>query len=279
MARSRCSSGPTRAATRPALAALSALAILAGGADARAQSVAAVEGSDGAVFAGQIVDSISGDPIRGVLVRIDAGKQAFTDARGEFRITGLPQGRRLYALLSADCRITWGEIDVVDAIPRWERLRLPPAFGAASEEQRREEEERMRTGGRRYTAEHIDRMHVQSATDLIRRVAPNMVGPLSGNPGQTSAIVSSRSRSFTGDDTPVVVIDGVRTPDPASALFDLRASDIGLLEILPGAAAGWEYGSAGASGVIKIALRRGLATGAPERQTARECVVPDFPRR
>ncbi len=56
----------------------------------------------GAVFEGQIVDSITGDPIEGVLVRMDTGGETFTDVRGEFRFVGLPQGRRLFALLTAD---------------------------------------------------------------------------------------------------------------------------------------------------------------------------------
>jgi hypothetical protein len=248
-------------------------------AGAFAQSATPIEPPVGAVFEGQIVDSISGEPIPGVLIRTDAGPQALTDHRGRFRITGLPQGRRLFALLSSDCRITWGQIDVIEAIPRRERLRLPPAFGAASDEDRREDEERRRTGGKRVEADEIDRMQVSSATDLIRRVAPGMVGPLGGEPGATSAIRSGRARSFVPEDPPVVVIDGVRIPGSDRALYDLRASEIAVLEVLPGAAAGWEFGSAGAAGVIKITLRRGLATGTPERRVTPECVVPEFPRR
>jgi hypothetical protein len=247
--------------------------------DAFAQNASPTAAPEGAVFEGQVVDSVSGEPIPGVLIRTDAGPEALTDQRGAFRITGLPQGRRLFALLSSDCRITWGEIDVIEAIPRRERLRLPPAFGAASEEQRRAEDDRKRTGGKRVEAAEIDRMRVSSATELIRRVAPAMVGPLSGDPGAASAIRSGRARSFMPEDPPVVVIDGVRITGSDRALYDLRASDIAVLEVLPGAVAGWEFGSAGAAGVIKITLRRGVATGTPERRAAPECVVPAFPRR
>lgn len=244
----------------------------------RAASGAAQMPPAGAIFEGQVVDSVSGEPIAGVLIRMDTGPEAFTNARGEFRFTGLDQGRRLYALLTADCRITWGKIDVIPGIPRRERLRLPPAFGAAAEQVGREEAYRQRTGGHRVEADEIDRMHVHSATDLLRRVSPGMVGPLSGDPGATSRITSTRSRSIVGTDTPVVVVDGVRMPNPESALHDLLASQIAVLEVLPGAAAGWEYGSSGAGGVIKITLRRGVATGEPERRAVAPCVVPAFPR-
>jgi hypothetical protein len=250
------------------------MGLLALAAAAAAQTTAPM----GAVFEGQIIDSISGEPIEGVLVRMDSGAEAFSDARGDFSFTGLPQGRRLFALLSSDCRITWGEIVVVVGIPRRERLRLPPAFGAAAEEAEREEAQRRRTGGKRVEADEIARMHVRSVTELIRRVAPNMVGSVNGDPGATAAIRSGRSRSFVPDDPPVVVVDGVRLPNAASVLHDLQASEVQVLEVMPGAAAGWEYGSAGAAGVIKITLKTGLAEGAPERRSAAPCVVLAFPR-
>lgn len=234
----------------------------------------------GAIFEGQIVDNITGEPIAGVLVRMDVGAETFTDPRGAFRLVGLPQGRRLFALLSADCRITWGRVDVIEGIPRRVRLRLPPAFGAAAAEERRDAAQRVHTGGKRVERAEIERMAVHSITDLLRRVAPNMVGPVSGYVGAGSAIMSRRNRSFEGEAIPpVLVIDGMRIPDAQAALYGLLASDVEVLEVLPSAAAGWEFGSAGAGGVIRIRLRKGLATGAPERAEPTECFVPEFPGR
>jgi len=243
----------------------------------RGQSARA-EVEPGAVFDGQIVDSITGEPLEGVMVRMDTGAEAFTDARGEFHFSGLPQGRRMFAILSADCRITWGAIDVIVGIPRDARLRLPPAFGAASEQARRQEEERQRTGGKRLEADEIDQLHARSVTELIRRIAPAMVSGNTGEVGATATITSGRNRSFLPGDAPVVVIDGVRIPAPDIVLDDMRPSEVAVLEVLPGSAAGWEYGSSGAGGVIKITLRHGLATGAPGRRAAAPCVVPEFPR-
>ena len=230
-----------------------------------------------ATLTGQVVDSVSGDPIPGVLIRMDTGEEVFTDARGEFRLDGLRPGRRLFAVLTADCRITWGQLSVVTGIPREVRLRLPTVFGAAAEERDRELEERRRTSGRLYEAEEIDRMGARSMTEVLRRVAPAMVGGLGGAPGETSAIRPSRSRSMVSQDPPVLVIDGVRVPDAAHVLYDMTPSEVETLEVQPGAAAGWEYGSSGASGVIKITLRKGLATGQSTRRRAAPCVVPSFP--
>lgn len=232
-----------------------------------------------AILEGQIVDSISGDPIGGVLVRMDSGQEAFTDQRGRFRFAGLPQGRRLVALLTADCRITWGEVTVVDRFPRNVRFRLPPAFGAQAEEEQRVVEERKRTGGRRLEADEIDRINASNVLELIRRIAPGMVSPMQGDPGNVSSVVASRGRSMGTTDPPVVVIDGVRTPGAEGLLSTMRTTEIAELEVQPGAAAGWEYGSAGASGVIKITMRRGVPEGTPERREVSACVVPAFPGR
>lgn len=232
-----------------------------------------------AVFAGVIVDSISGEPISGVMVRMDSGQEAFTDALGEFRFQDLPQGKRLFALLTDDCRITWGEITLVAGIPRRKQFRLPPAFGAAAQEEARVEAKRQRTGGRVLTADEIDNMSARDVMELIRRVAPNMVSSTPGDPGAVSALRAGRGRSMTGSTAPpVIVIDGVRMPGAEGQLSTMEPSEVATLEIQPGAAAGWEYGSSGASGVIKITLRRGLADGAEETRPPAPCVVPTFPR-
>ncbi len=241
--------------------------------------MSATEPGIGAVFSGQVVDSVSGDPIEGVLVRMDDGSSAYTNALGEFELTGLRQGRRLFAMLTSDCRVTWGEITVVTGIPRDERYLLPPAFGAAAQAEAEEVEERQRSTGRILEQEEIDRIPASSVLELIRRVAPGMVSPMQGDPGNVSSLVSGRGRSAGAEtDAPVVVVDGIRMPGVEGALSTMRPHEISRLEIQPGAAAGWEYGSSGASGVIKITMRRGIADGQAERQEKAACVVPEFLR-
>lgn len=230
-----------------------------------------------AFLQGQIVDSISGDPIPGVLIRMDSGHEAFTDRRGRFEFADLPEGRRLLAIMTADCRVTWGQVTVVQRFPRDVRLRLPPAFGAKAQEDQRVVEERQRTTGRRLEAHEIEGMNARNVMELIRRLAPNMVSPMPGDVGATSSFRSARGRSTAVADPPVLLIDGVRTPGAEGTLSQMRPNEVESIEVQPGAAAGWEYGSAGASGVIKVTLKKGLASGASERPTAAPCVVPAFP--
>jgi hypothetical protein len=238
----------------------------------------AAQGSPSAILEGQIVDSISGDPIAGVLVRMDTGPETFTDERGRFRLIGLTPGRHLFAMLSADCRITWGQVDLVDGVEREAQLRLPPSFGAAAEEARRRESERRRVQGRVLVAAEIDRMHARSVSELVRRLAPDMVASAgTGQIGARSRITGRGQASFMPDPGPVLVVDGARVGDVARALDYMHPSEVAVLEVLPGAAAGWEFGSDGGSGVIRVTTRKGLATGAPDEQAAADCVVPDFP--
>jgi hypothetical protein len=230
-----------------------------------------------AYLQGQIIDSISGDPIPGVLVRMDSGHEAFTDRAGRFEFEDLPEGKRLMAMMTADCRVTWGQVTVVQRFPRDVQFRLPPAFGAKAEEERREVEERQRSSGRRLEAHEIEGMNARNVMELIRRLAPNMVSPMPGDVGATSSFRSARGRSTAVADPPVLLIDGVRTPGAEGTLSQMRPNEVESIEVQPGAAAGWEYGSAGASGVIKIMLKKGLASGASDRPTAAPCVVPAFP--
>jgi hypothetical protein len=256
-----------------------AAAVIAAPAVAQSDVMSARDPSAGAFFHGQILDSISGDPIEGVMVRMDSGESAFSDGLGRFMFTGLEQGRRLFALLTADCRVTWAEITVVNGIPRNERYRLPPAFGAVADEKEEIVEQRTRTSGRVMEQEEIERTGASTVLELIRRLAPAMVSPMQGDPGNISSLTSSRSRSTgAATDAPVVVIDGVRTPGVEGTLSTMRPNEISRLEVQPGAAAGWEYGSAGASGVIKITMRRGIADGQADRLERMTCNVPEFPR-
>jgi hypothetical protein len=105
-----------------------------------------------------------------------------------------------------------------------------------------------------------------------------MVTSMSGEPGGSTSIRSGRVRSLASGE-PVLVMDGVRVPNAGAVLSSLLASEVEVLELLPGAAAGWAYGSSGADGVIRITLRKGAATGTPVDRDAAECVVPEFPRR
>ena len=123
-------------------------------------------------------------------------------------------------------------------------------------------------------------MNAVSLADVIRRKEPTMIGNPGAMPGSVPSISSRSRNSFTspsGAEEPVVLVDGVRAVDGASALAIIHPSEVQTLELLPGAAAGWEFGSGGSAGVIRVTTRRYSAAAA--RVGTRGCVVPSFPGR
>ena len=73
----------------------------------RPELVAQVELS--ATLEGQVLDSVTGRPMEGVLVRIDTGPEVFSDVDGRYRLMGLRPGRHILALLTVDCRVNWAQ--------------------------------------------------------------------------------------------------------------------------------------------------------------------------
>lgn len=231
-----------------------------------------------ATLEGEVVDSVTGQPVAGVLLRLDSGPQTLSDEDGRFRLVGLEPGPHMFAVLTHDCRIMWSEVELTPGQVSRVEVRLASAFGTRVERER-EQAERRRSEGKLVTAEEIEEMNATSLADVIRRVKPTMIGAPRGTVGAPTS-VSGRSRnsflSATGASEPVVVVNGVRVAHGAQALDFIRPSEVETLELLPGAAAGWEFGSAGSAGVIRVTTRRGDYR-ALSRSGAEGCVVPDFP--
>ena len=231
-----------------------------------------------ATLEGEVVDSVTGQPVAGVLLRLDSGPQTLSDEDGRFRLVGLEPGPHMFAVLTHDCRITWSEVELTPGQVSRVEVRLASAFGTRVERER-EQAERRRSEGELVTADEIEQMNATSLADVIRRVKPTMIGAPRGTVGAPTS-VSGRSRnsflSATGASEPVVVVNGVRVAHGAQALDFIRPSEVETLELLPGAVAGWEFGSAGSAGVIRVTTRRGDYR-ALSRSGAEGCVVPDFP--
>lgn len=110
------------------------------------------------------------------------------------------------------------------------------------------------------------------------------IKPSSGMPGASSQITIRGARSFTGDNTPLYVIDGMpvmSTPDVntdkqnngsvsgadfANRAVDIDPNDIESINILKGQAASALYGIRASNGVIIITTKsgKGLAKGKPQ---------------
>lgn len=114
---------------------------------------------------------------------------------------------------------------------------------------------------------------------LQGKLAGVQITPSSGAPGASSQIVIRGARSFTGNNTPLYVIDGmpiestapistghsVSGADIANRAVDIDPSDIETINILKGQAASALYGIRASNGVVVITTKsgRGLKEGKP----------------
>ena len=97
----------------------------------------------------------------------------------------------------------------------------------------------------------------------------------SGAPGASAQIVIRGARSFSGDNTPLYVVDGmpiassadydtkasVTGADMANRSIDINPEDIESIDVLKGQAASALYGIRASNGVIIITTKRGKANG------------------
>jgi len=122
-----------------------------------------------------------------------------------------------------------------------------------------------------------------NSEDLIKASNPNLAGalqgkvsgvqisPSSGMPGASSKITIRGSRSFSGDNTPLYIVDGmpisstwdkdtehsVTGTDFANRAIDIDPNDIESINILKGQAASALYGIRASNGVVVITTRSG----------------------
>ena len=227
-----------------------------------------------ATLEGQVLDSVTGKPMEGVLVRIDTGPEVFSDVDGRYRLMGLRPGRHMLALLTADCRVNWGSVVLIPGVATEASFELASPIGT-EQEIRREEDERRRSFGRLITREEIERFSHRTLVDVIRRYAPRMVSGTSGQAGSITGITQRAPNSLTGVLEPVVVLDGTRMVDASETINMIRPGEIETLELLPSSSGGWEFGSSGSAGVIRITTRKGVED--PARSEVAACRVPNFP--
>ncbi|GIS79005.1 MAG: hypothetical protein CM1200mP14_05710 [Gammaproteobacteria bacterium] len=74
---------------------------------------------------------------------------------------------------------------------------------------------------------------------------------------------------------PVVVLDGTRMSDASETINMIRPGEVETLELLPSSSGGWEFGSSGSAGVIRITTRKGAQN--LRRSEVEACKVPNFP--
>ncbi|UVD80679.1 SusC/RagA family TonB-linked outer membrane protein [Myroides albus] len=129
-------------------------------------------------------------------------------------------------------------------------------------------------------AEQINQTDNSSLAGALQgKVAGVQITPSSGAPGASSQIVIRGARSFTGNNTPLYVIDGMPVEstadfstgnstsgaDVANRAVDIDPNDIESINILKGQAASALYGIRASNGVVVITTKsgKGLTEGKP----------------
>lgn len=99
-------------------------------------------------------------------------------------------------------------------------------------------------------------------TNPVQQIAGKVSGVVitqpSGDPNQNISIRLRGQTSLTGNQAPLIVVDGVQLPDP-NQISSISPADIVTYDILKDASATAVYGARGANGVILITTKKGAA--------------------
>jgi TonB-dependent starch-binding outer membrane protein SusC len=228
--------------------------------------------------AGVVTDQATQQPLPGVQVSIvGTNLSTITNQQGNFLILNVPAGQRTvrvqvlgFAIENRPVMVVAGETARVDigmrvAAIELDELIVSTVTGRA---------ERRRELGNVVGAINMDRdinlATVQSFSQVLQARSPGVtVLQSSGTSGAGSRVRIRGSNSVSLNNSPLLVIDGVRVNDSpqsfqlftggqtVSRLDDLNPEDIESIEILKGPAASALYGTAAANGVIQVTTRRG----------------------
>ena len=251
----------------------------------------------GGVIAGRVVDSVSGQGLSGAQVRIAGTNHpsTVTSDSGNFTLKDVPVGDQALAVRLFGYRPVERMVTVIDGERTTVRIAMAPVptvlsgvVTTATGVQRRV------TLGNDVTHLDVDSIMqvapVMTVTDVLETRVPGLtVLHSSGDPGSPSRIRLRGASSITGNNDPIVVVDGVRVyssqsdarnqnlagvHDPTqdtrvfsgqrsystpSPIDQIDPNDIESIDVFKGPSASALYGSDAASGVIVITTKHGRA--------------------
>ena len=227
---------------------------------------------------GKVV-STDGEPVVGAYVLVkDTAIGVLTDLDGEFSLAKVPAtGKLVVSLLGMKPVEIAASSDVTVTLePDTEYLKevVVTAMGISREK---------KALGYATQAVNNEEIIKGAPTDLASAISGKVSGlnitPSSGMPGASTKITIRGSRSFTGNNTPLYVVDGmpisstadlstddsVTGADYANRALDIDPNDIESVNILKGQAASALYGMRAGNGVIVITTKSGknLTGGKP----------------
>ncbi|MDR0230196.1 MAG: SusC/RagA family TonB-linked outer membrane protein [Flavobacteriaceae bacterium] len=226
------------------------------------------------------VVSEDGMPLPGVTVVIQGtqlGTQ--TDLNGKYSIKAKPGQVLVFSFIGLkDVKYTVGAANTYNAMMSADASELQEVVVTAMGIKR--SAKALGYATQELKADKINQTDNSSLAGALQgKVAGVQITPSSGAPGASSQIVIRGARSFTGNNTPLYVIDGMpveSTPDVstgqgvtgadvANRAVDIDPNDIESINILKGQAASALYGIRASNGVVVITTKsgRGLTEGKP----------------
>lgn len=224
-----------------------------------------------ATLEGFVLGSSSGRRLPGVLVAAEGGPRTRSGDEGVYRLEGIEPGERRIALVAPGCQITMATVDLWPGETRslaFEILYDPKVADQLAR--------RRRSSGKVVTGWEIEAMHAPTLLDVLSRVAPGMVGSQPRQPGMDPVARSRSPVGFLGNVPPAVILDGsLLGATGFSYIQDISPTDVAWLEILGGASGGWEVGTGGSGGLVRIQTKRGRQMDAPILDPE-QCEIPGW---
>lgn len=220
---------------------------------------------------GVVMDSTMDHVLPGVVVMLDTGDRQRTDERGRFVFDGVPPGEHSLLILGMGCRASVARFDAgTDSDPA--RLIVVTAEFSAPETLAADTRPPDDSPGRVITADEIRDMQARTLVDVVRRVAPYMVGGPAGQVGAGTRLMGRGGRTIRDARVPLLVVDGVLLYlQDTGVLEAIPPGDVAWIEILAGTTAGWRFGTGATGGVIRIRTHRG--GGVPTERDPSECLM------
>lgn len=232
---------------------------------------------------GRVVDQESGQPLPGVAVLVKGTTiGTTTGADGEYAINvPIPINTKVLQFRYVgyqNVERAIGNSTTVDVQLGLDTKQLSEvvvtAFGIEKEEKA------LSYSVQQVTGEEVNRANQPNVTNAIQgKVAGVIVRQSSGLPGSSSTITIRGNRSFTGNNQPLYVVDGmpiesnasfaggVSGTDASARALDINPNDIESISVLKGGAAAALYGVRAANGVVLITTKKGRGVAPNERAT------------
>ena len=209
-----------------------------------------------------VVKDTKGETLVGAMVLVKGTQNgAMTDAGGSYILTGVASNATLIASL-----IGYEEQEVkvdgrssIDFILKDDNLVLDEAVAIGYGNQRKV----TLTGSVTSTTgeELVKNSSVNLSQGLAGRMSGVIVNNRSGEPGRDDAVMFIRGRSTLGDNSPLIIIDGVQ--GRGDEFGRLTGDEIESVTVLKDASAAI-YGARSANGVILVTTKRGKYNEAPK---------------